>query len=169
MVWDWKTDGQEEKTTYTGHTGYILSVLVTRDSKRVISASSDKTVRIWGIQSGETQSGETQPPIKVSWVHHYEMWFPPQSTEYVMTPQGALSLSSSSDTRKPPAWSPWRLEYDREEDQWWVTFEGRNVIFIPRGFHPAFARVLEDKVIMVSASLQHIYVYGFSRNAILRR
>lgn len=169
VVWDWKTDGQEEKTTYTGHAGYILSVLVTRDSKCVISASSDNTVRIWGIQSGETQSGETQPPIKVSWVHHYEMWFPPQSTEYVMTPQGALSLSSSSDTRKPPAWSPWRLEYDREEDQWWVTFEGRNVIFIPRGFHPAFARVLEDKVIMVSASLQHIYVYGFSRNAILRR
>ncbi|MBY0229891.1 MAG: hypothetical protein K2W96_11470, partial [Gemmataceae bacterium] len=36
------------------HTGMVQNVLVTRDGKRVITTGTDKAVRIWDVESGET-------------------------------------------------------------------------------------------------------------------
>ncbi len=46
----------------TGHTGRLLRVSFTPDDSRVISVSTDKTVRLWDVASGETVS-ILRPPI----------------------------------------------------------------------------------------------------------
>ncbi|ETI20253.1 hypothetical protein G647_08287 [Cladophialophora carrionii CBS 160.54] len=87
MVWERTEEGEwKNKTTLLGHTHSALSVLVTRDQKRVVSASWNGTVRIWNLEKGQEPQPSTS--IKTDWVF-YKMWFPWQSTDYVMTPQGA--------------------------------------------------------------------------------
>lgn len=49
-VWDVQT--QEWLMTLTGHTEAITSVAVFDNEKRVVSASYDKTLRVWDIESG---------------------------------------------------------------------------------------------------------------------
>ena len=36
----------------TGHTMWVSALVVTSDGRHIISASADKTVRVWSLQSG---------------------------------------------------------------------------------------------------------------------
>ena len=40
----------------TGHSGYVFSVAYSPDGKHVVSASRDKTVKIWDSSTGEEVS-----------------------------------------------------------------------------------------------------------------
>lgn len=39
--------------TISGHAGWVTGVTVTPDSRYVISASEDRTVRVWELQTGQ--------------------------------------------------------------------------------------------------------------------
>ena len=54
-VWDLQT-GREERTL-TGHGGPVRAVAVTPDGRRAVSASSDQTVKVWDIPSGQELAG----------------------------------------------------------------------------------------------------------------
>ena len=41
-----------ELRTLTGHTGGVDGVAVTADGKRAVSASEDKTLKVWDLESG---------------------------------------------------------------------------------------------------------------------
>jgi WD40 repeat protein len=41
--------------TLSGHSHWVRAVAVTADGKRVISGSSDKTVKVWNLETGEEQ------------------------------------------------------------------------------------------------------------------
>nr|MBC8449063.1 hypothetical protein [Chloroflexota bacterium] len=49
-VWDLAT-GQEERTL-AGHESLVRSVAVTADGRRAISASDDRTLKVWDISTG---------------------------------------------------------------------------------------------------------------------
>ena len=49
-IWDRKTLEQHERVL-TGHTGSVLCLQY--DEKVIISGSSDSTVRVWDVESGE--------------------------------------------------------------------------------------------------------------------
>lgn len=41
--------------TLEGHASYVLSVAVTPDGRRAISASNDRMLRVWDLESAQTQ------------------------------------------------------------------------------------------------------------------
>jgi WD40 repeat protein len=46
-LWD-ATTGRE-KATLEGHTGKVTSTAISRDGKRVVSGSADRTAKVWDI------------------------------------------------------------------------------------------------------------------------
>lgn len=40
--------------TYSGHTGAVIALAITRDGKRAVSGSPDTTIRLWNVDTGET-------------------------------------------------------------------------------------------------------------------
>jgi hypothetical protein len=40
-------------TTFEGHSSYVNSVLFSPDGASIVSVSSDKTVKVWSVESGD--------------------------------------------------------------------------------------------------------------------
>ena len=69
--------------TFTGHSGYVLSCAFSIDGRLFVSASADKTLKIWDVQTGQckcTLSGHS------FWVR-----------ACCFSPDGANVLSGSAD------------------------------------------------------------------------
>jgi WD40 repeat protein len=69
--------------TLTGHSEAVLALAVTPDGRRAVSASADRTLRVWDLETGETLrtlSGHTY------WV-----------TAVAVTPDGRRAVSASED------------------------------------------------------------------------
>lgn len=49
----WYTDSGERIGTYLGHNGAVWSCDVTRDTRRLVTASADTTFKLWDVQSGK--------------------------------------------------------------------------------------------------------------------
>jgi WD40 repeat protein len=45
--------------TLKGHTDWVAAVAITPDGQRVVSASYDRTLRVWNLESGEYSAGFT--------------------------------------------------------------------------------------------------------------
>jgi WD40 repeat protein len=41
-------------STFSGHTGAVAALAITRDGKRAVSGSPDTTIRLWSVDTGET-------------------------------------------------------------------------------------------------------------------
>ncbi len=52
VVWDLKND--KVLTTLEGHTNWVYSLQFTKDNRRLLSASRDRTVRLWDLATGKT-------------------------------------------------------------------------------------------------------------------
>ncbi|KAI5921415.1 WD40-repeat-containing domain protein [Camillea tinctor] len=149
VVWEQTSpENWKHQHTIVGHKEAVQNVLISLDSKSVISASSDQTLRIYDLDTGAPE----QLPIKIEW-EFFKMWQPPPSNDYfasdsVMTPNGIQPLRVELDVAQPPVWSPWRLRHDHQNGQWWITFKGRNVIFIPKSLRPSAALISGEKMII---------------------
>ena len=161
VVWKQaKPEAWERKHTLFGHSCPVCGLLVTPDSKYVISSSSDQTLRVWDLETGK----EVQKPTKMDW-NAYKMWWHPNTylsnqnnPNYVISPQGiqllgdaALSLPHSRDL------GLWRLRFDREGENWWISSRDKDVIFLPKAYSPCSSLMLEDKILIGTAS-GHVYV-----------
>jgi WD40 repeat protein len=51
----WSVSSGQRVHAMTGHRASVRSIAVSRDGKRIITASMDKTIRIWNAATGETQ------------------------------------------------------------------------------------------------------------------
>ena len=146
----------EQKQEFQGHRGAVFSVLVSPNSKHIISSGFDKTIRTWDIDTG--QDINSSLPIKTA-QPIYKMWFDIHSDNHVITPYGAKPLDSSSS--ESPSWSPyWRL-YKKEGDEEWIMWHGKKVIFLSRNFRPGVCGIFGHKVVVCTERGQ-VHVYGFS-------
>ncbi|QDU63643.1 Serine/threonine-protein kinase PrkC [Planctomycetes bacterium Pan216] len=57
-VWDWEE--QRNLASLEGHQRPITRLRLSRDGKRLLSSSEDRTVRLWGVDAGE----EILPPLR---------------------------------------------------------------------------------------------------------
>jgi WD40 repeat protein len=60
----WDTRDFRQVASWPGHTGWLNAVAFDRDGKRLVSASSDRTVRVWDTATGQclrTFAGHTGP------------------------------------------------------------------------------------------------------------
>jgi WD40 repeat protein len=48
----WDLDSGQPLATLTGHESSVLSVAVTTDGRRAVSASLDRTLRVWDLDKG---------------------------------------------------------------------------------------------------------------------
>ena len=53
IVYLWDLNHSKKPRTFTGHTGHIWGLAFSSDGKRLVSGSSDKTVRLWNVERGE--------------------------------------------------------------------------------------------------------------------
>lgn len=61
----WFADNGERLGTYLGHNGAVWSCDVSRDSKRLVTASADMTVKLWEVETGaEIHSVEFPAPAR---------------------------------------------------------------------------------------------------------
>ena len=63
-VWEIAT---RRELVLEGHTSGVYSVGFTADSKRLVSASNDQTVRVWDLATQREQARLTADPLKPSW------------------------------------------------------------------------------------------------------
>ncbi|MEM9776998.1 MAG: NB-ARC domain-containing protein, partial [Chloroflexota bacterium] len=83
--------------TFAGHTGGINSVAITPDGSRAVSASSDSTLKVWNLKTGEEErmlSGHSRIVRSVA-----------------ITPDGSRAVSASSDSTL----KVWNLKTGEEE------------------------------------------------------
>lgn len=161
MVWASQKDesGWNLQHTLEGHRGYVLSVLISPDSKQILSSGADKTIRIWDIDSGDNVNKDS--PIKTE-LRINKMWFDKHSSSHIMTPYGAKSLVTfSSGPSQVPSWSPYWLSYNKDGDEAWIMWRGEKVIFLPKRFRPSASGVFGHRVV-VCTDFGQVHVYGFS-------
>jgi WD40 repeat protein len=119
-------DGQfVERHRLHGHTGHVYAVAITPDGLRAVSASHDKTLKVWDAELGaelHTLTGHGGPvdavaitpdgarAVSASWDHTLKVWNLAQGTllctleghtdwvlSVVVTPDGQHAVSASSD------------------------------------------------------------------------
>ncbi|MBI2806877.1 MAG: WD40 repeat domain-containing protein [Planctomycetes bacterium] len=64
----WDAETRELKASFSGHSFHILHVCFSPDGKKLATASSDKTVRLWGLEAGKEKTvvlREESPPKAV--------------------------------------------------------------------------------------------------------
>ena len=74
----------KHKKTFNGHTDRVYSVAFSPDGKTLASGSDDNTLRLWHVDTGETQMILTG--------HTYEL-------------KGGYSVAFSPDGKNPRKWS----------------------------------------------------------------
>ncbi|KAI0168843.1 WD40-repeat-containing domain protein [Hypoxylon sp. FL1284] len=147
-TWDAKQGKLETEVLLRGHTGDVRGILVTHASKRVVSSASDGTVRVW-----DTETRAQRQVIQVAWAI-YKKWTAPQSDDYIMSAQGALSLNPSASSTPP--WCPWSLRYEHDSRRWWIVLGENKAICIPPAIYPRAACIMGERVIMGTPSHLHV-------------
>jgi WD40 repeat protein len=80
---DWVAPGGPLMRTLEGHTGVVQAVTLTPDGRRAVSASADRTLRLWDLESGQA--------LRTLEAHTG------QFTAVAVTPDGRRAVSGSLD------------------------------------------------------------------------
>ncbi len=68
----WDLESRQELRTLAGHSDWVYGVAVTADGRRAVSASRDRTLKVWVLESGQelrsqplSNACQTTAPLRI--------------------------------------------------------------------------------------------------------
>jgi WD40 repeat protein len=141
-IWD-ASSGAFLKTL-EGHSESVWSVALSHDGMQVVSGSHDNTVKIWDASSGACfktlDVGRTV----------YNVAFDTTGS-YLLTDIGTASWDISPNSNTVLAATaleePWH-GYGLNADQTWITWDSRNVLWLPSEYRPSCSAVASNTIVI---------------------
>jgi WD40 repeat protein len=132
--------------TLVGHTDYITSVALSADTTRVVSVSEDHTVKIWDLDTGAcllTVDVETPlHAILFDSVASYLLGISNASDMSVLSPSYGADLVTTENLQQPSV--------GFSSDHAWITYGGKNTVWIPEQHRGSYYAVCGDVVISIA-------------------
>ena len=150
-VWDAATG--ECLWTLEGHSAWVWSVVFSHDSRQLASASGDRTVKVWDAATGEclrALEGHSASVWSVVFSHDsrqlasasgdrtVKVW-DAATGECLRTLEGHSDLVwsvKSAGTTAPREFQESKHSYGLSSDRSWITWDGRNVLWLPSEYRP---------------------------------
>jgi WD40 repeat protein len=128
--------------TLEGHSSSVRSVAFSHDSKRLASASNDNTVKIWDASSGAfLQTLSVGKPLR-------SLLFDTTSSR-LLTEIGAIDVGAfigSGVGNVTVLQRPQYLDAGVSSDNTWITYNGKNLLWIPPEYRPSCSIVCGNMI-----------------------
>ncbi|KAH7117479.1 WD40-repeat-containing domain protein [Dactylonectria macrodidyma] len=149
-VWDAAT-GQCQ-ATLEGHSDSVYLVAFSSDSKRLASASGDKTVKVWDAARGHCQATLDTGARLLTDAGTFDL--------SVLLP----SLHAILSTRSPLYHPCQRQGYGISDDGIWITYQGQNLLWLPSECRPETLAIAASTVALGCRS-GRVFLIQFSGEA----
>ncbi|KAL6814018.1 WD40-repeat-containing domain protein [Trichoderma camerunense] len=153
IVWDCKS--RRPKYSVTGQSGIITTIVFSQDSSRIVSRSTNRTIYVWDSNTGDLIQG----PIIIRWPGR-NVGFDPRMPEYILTEYGADPSTLEH--------SPFLVEECQKGGRYgvalgndWITWNGREIISIPKMYRPT-ASWVQGNIVAIGTRLGEVLLFRFS-------
>ncbi|PKK51110.1 hypothetical protein CI102_5912 [Trichoderma harzianum] len=153
IIWDRKS--LEKKGEMTDHSDGVLNIIFSQDSSRIVSRSKDFTFCVWDSNTGALIQG----PMKAFNPNRY-IGFDLRIPEYFLTEYG-VDLSTLNPSPFPIQEGQKVARYGVGPRGDWITWNGKNIIPIPKMYKPT-ASWVQGNIVAIGTRLGEMLLFRFS-------
>ncbi|KAJ3453415.1 hypothetical protein MRS44_017662 [Fusarium solani] len=159
----WNATTGHCQATLKGHRDSVNSVVFSPDGQRLASASWDETIKIWDATTGHCDA------TREVGLYLNNIRFNETSTR-LLTDVGTFDLNLLSPSSSPasalPASGPLHHPYQRQgygisADSVWITYRGRNLLWLPPEYRPVTSAIAASTVVL-GCSSGRVLLFRFS-------
>ena len=156
----WRADTGECMQTLEGHGDFVTSAAFSPDGTLIASASYDRTVRLWRADTGEC-------------VQIYHLGFMSRNISFyadgkrLHTDAGAINIYGSTNADSTPKLEHNTMAVSRSDvgisqDVCWVTWNGENVLWLPKDYRPS-CLAIRGYIVAIGSNSGKFVVMRFSQ------